>query len=211
MPRNPGARRTVGRLANLAASQPCYRAGQQPACSDEVESALVVVFEPLQNPLFGVDGVPSTQITSSPLGLCGQPPPLHSPVLAEPVPQLQLTLKSTHHRSPVKLEEVQAPFCPQSASCKHGSQVLPPPVQFPNRWAQVACPSSVSQTPHEAAFPQGHEGCCGSHAWVQVFAPLLSLAQIWFGTPKQSASVRQVVQNSRKRQAFRVTPRRSHR
>ena len=175
-----------------------------------MESRLAVAAAPLQNPLSGVDGVPSTHITSSPLGLRGQPPPLHRPVFAAPVPQLQLALKSTHHRSPVKLDEVQAPFVPQSASFRQGSQVCPVPEHFPKRCAQVACPSSGSQTPHAAAFPQGQEGCFGSHNWVQILAPLLSWAQIWFGTARQSASVLQALQNSLARQALRVTPRRPH-
>jgi len=169
-----------------------------------------LLLAPLQKPLFGVSGVLSTHVTSSPLGLSGQPPPLHRPVFAAPDPQLQLTLKSTHQRSPVKLEDVHAPLLPQSASCRHGSQLLPVPVHCPKRCAQVACPSSASHTPQLAALPQGQEGCFGSHGSVQIFVPLLSLAQTWFGTPRQSASVWHVLQNSRKRQAFRVTPRRSH-
>lgn len=88
-----------------------------------------------------VDAGSSSHCMSSPPGVSGQPPPVHSPFTAAPL-QLQLTLKSTHQRSPVKLDELQALFAPQSASFSHGSQLLPVPTQLPKRCAHVASPRS---------------------------------------------------------------------
>jgi hypothetical protein len=106
-------------------------AGQQPVWGDEPRS--LEVYAPAQNPLFGVLGVESEHNMSRPPGVSGQPPPAHRPLESPESAQLQLTVKSTHQRSPVKLDELQAPCSPQSASFKHGSQLLPLPVQLPKR------------------------------------------------------------------------------
>ena len=134
------------------------------------------MYAPAQKPLFGVLGVESEHNMSRPPGVSGQPPPAHRSLESAESAQLQLTEKSTHQRSPVKLDELHAPCAPQSASFKHGSQLLPLPTQLPKRCWQVGWFSAVSQMPHSAAFPQGHDGRFKSHSCVQILAPLSSLA-----------------------------------
>ena len=107
-----------------------------------------------------------------PLGDIGQPPPVHRPFASALPSQLQLTLKSTHQCSPVKLELVHAPFAPQSALVSHGSQLLPVPAHLPNLCAHVATPRLASNTPQTPAVPHGQDGFFRSHSCVQIFSPL---------------------------------------
>ena len=148
--------------------------GQQPVCGEDNEASRpACVFAPTQMPV----GEPvvigsSSHNISRPLGDIGQPPPVHSPFASAMPLQVQLTLKSTHQCSPVKLDTLHAPVGPQSASVSHGSQLLPVPTHLPKRCAHVAMPRAGSHMPQVAALPHGQEGFTGSQASVQIFAPL---------------------------------------
>jgi hypothetical protein len=83
-------------------------------------------------------------------------------------------------RSVEKRFVMHAPFALQSFWSTQGSQFLPVPLQLPKRCAQVGKPRSVSKTPHSPAPSHGHESTAMSQGMVQILAPLLSFAQIWF-------------------------------
>src|SRR5688572_5896156 len=98
---------------------------------------------------------------------------------------------------------MQSPFG-QSASSTHGSQLLPVPAQSPKRCEQVGTFFSVSVIAQLPALPQGQAfDTLGSHTTVQILVPPSSLAQIWFGTARQSSSVVHSEQNSRFTHRFR--------
>ena len=80
-----------------------YGAGQQPVCGEEAEASRpLTVLAPMHTPLLEpVVAGSSWHSISSPLGVIGQPPPVHKPFASALPLQLQVTLKSTHQCSPV--------------------------------------------------------------------------------------------------------------
>src|SRR6188474_833476 len=116
--------------------------------------------------------VSSMQINCRPLIVRGQPPPVQLPVAGVPS-QSQVTAGSMHQCSPVKLELVHRPPAAQSASVMHGSQVVPAPLQLPERCEQVASISSSSETTQIPALPQGHDPMATSQSCVHILRPLV--------------------------------------
>lgn len=178
------------------AQKPDCSGGQQPNPLDGSPGTIVA---PKQT-LGGCPAAAETQFISSPPGVSGQPPPTH---VASPAPQLHSTVRSTQKRSPVKSLRVQTPNA-QSESSIQGEQFCPPLLQTPARCEQVGCPRRTSQTSQLAALPQGQLLLPLSQRIVQIRLPPASSAQICPGTPRQSASDSQALQNSRCRHARRA-------